>query len=56
MISFYNIDIDYKIDVLGECAISSVLSWHNKKIKQWTSIAALRQTSVNSSILQLSFI
>ena len=36
-----------------EYVISSVLSHHNKNLKQWTSITALRWTS---SMLQLSFI
>ena len=34
--------------MLGEFVISSVLSHHNKNLKWWTSVTALRQTSVTS--------
>ena len=41
----------------GECVISSVLSHHNKNLKRWTGLTALRWTSeCYSSMLQLSFI
>ena len=30
----------------GECVISSVLSHHNKNLKWWASVTALRWTSV----------
>ena len=32
------------IPTLRECVISSVLSHHNKNLKRWTSVKALRQT------------
>ena len=32
----------------GECVISSVLSHHNKNLKQWTSVTALRQASITA--------
>ena len=40
----------------GKCAISSVLSHHNKNLKRWASIAALGQTMSqlsDRSVLQL---
>ena len=48
----------------GACVISSVLSLHNKNLKRRisitafgrSSVTALKQTGVNSSMLQLSFI
>ena len=40
------INHEYSMEVLGECVISSVLSPPNKNLKRWTSITALRQTSV----------
>ena len=32
----------------GECVISSVLSHHNKNLKQWTSVTVLRQASITA--------
>ena len=43
----------------GKCAISSVLSHHNKNLKLWASIAALGQTMSqlsDRSVLQLRVI
>ena len=40
----------------GEDVISSVLSHHNKNLKRWTSVAALKQTVsqlLDRSVLQL---
>ena len=36
-----------------ECVISSVLYRHNKNLKQWTSITALRQTLDRQTVSQL---
>ena len=36
-----------------ECVISSVLYCHNKNLKQWTNITALRQTLDGQTVSQL---
>ena len=39
-------NIDMSLELSGECVISSVLSHHNKDLKQWTSVLARLQLSV----------
>lgn len=38
-------NIDMSLELSGECVISSVLSHHNKDLKQWTSVTARLQLS-----------
>ena len=55
----FNINWYWSFFLSGEYVTSSVLSHHNKNLKRWTSVTALRQTVsqlLNRSVLQLHVI